>query len=126
MLQLPIGSHVQGRLPRTRIRRLESLDRCAKTAGGENLGQSRRRRNYNRRLGSLDRYAEPAVAEAPFRYICKEHGFEGLETWIDMLKPLGGETVVRTVGEENELIDSEAWGASVRTVGQEIKVHFYR
>ena len=71
------------------------------------------------------------MAGAPFRYICKEHGFEGLETWIDMLKPLGEETVVRTVGEEDELIDSEAWiymlkppgaGASVRTVGQEIKL----
>ena len=33
MLKLPSGSHVQGRLPRTRIRRLRGLDQYAKTAG---------------------------------------------------------------------------------------------
>ena len=96
MLKLPSGSRVQGRRPRTRIRRLESLDRCAKTS----------------------RYAEPAVAGASVRYICKEHGFEGLETWIDMLKPLGEETVVRTVGEEDELIDSEAWIEMLKPPGR--------
>ena len=46
---------------------------------------------------------------ATFRDVCHEHEFEGSKASIDVLKPPGARTLVRTVGEEIISEGSEAW-----------------